>query len=228
MTGSASRPSVRPSRGHLHAARCSDGIALLDIARDAYFSLHAPRPPGGSDADARGSDRALIEGALEEAGLLVASDGGRPAPAWTTTPVWRDLPESAASRPPPGAALAFLAALARAGLLSRARSFAGLVAEADRRHPNARSCPEPDLARLIGWFDRLCLWLPVRPLCLFRSLTLLLFLRAHAVEARWVFGVALFPFQAHCWLAIGDCLVGERAHRVEEFAVIFATGTADA
>ena len=45
--------------------------------------------------------------------------------------------------------------------------------------------------------------------CYLRSLMLLHYLAAHGVVGRWVFGVRLAPFGAHCWVSHGDILLNE-------------------
>jgi hypothetical protein len=210
--------------GRFHATRCSDGIIILDIEGDAYWSLYTPRSLESSAENGTGLDRLLVERALHDAGLASATDGFPHIPAAMATPRWRDLPNPAASRPPVRVVLAFVLAVLRAGLLARTCSFAGLIRAVQRSRAIPPAGPEHQLATLVGWFDRLSLWLPVRPLCLVRSLMLLLFLQGRGIGAQWIFGATLFPFQAHCWLAVGDLLVGERTDRVEAFSIVFATG----
>lgn len=35
-----------------------------------------------------------------------------------------------------------------------------------------------------------------------------------------MFGVALFPFEAHCWVVSGEFLMGERAERIARLSPI--------
>ncbi len=65
--------------------------------------------------------------------------------------------------------------------------------------------------------------LPVRPGCLFRTFFLLHFLMRFGHEADWVFGVKLFPFEAHCWLAQGPAPVGDRAAIVSRYMPILVS-----
>lgn len=82
------------------------------------------------------------------------------------------------------------------------------------RHPYVRT---PDLA---ARFERMSLYLPNRLPCLFKACALLHFLACHGHRADWVIGVQLFPFRAHCWLAQGELLIGERSHLVEQYVPI--------
>ena len=65
-------------------------------------------------------------------------------------------------------------------------------------------------------------------MCMFRSFHLLHYLRAKQLDAAWVFGVELYPFRAHCWLACGDRVVGDAAHRLEPYQPILIIGRATA
>jgi hypothetical protein len=216
MTDQPASAFALPLRTGVHAAYCPDGIVFLDIPGDTYFSLYAPRGQGVPNI-------APLLDAMSESGLLAE-------PGTTTHPSsphpeygWRELPEHSAERPPMYIATAFALAFTHALMRWNMRSFAGLLAWASRP-PAVRKVPaRHDFAQLISWFEWLLLWLPARPLCLFRSLLLLHFLRRHGLNARWVFGVSLFPFHAHCWLAVGDLLLGERADRADEFTPIFST-----
>lgn len=74
---------------------------------------------------------------------------------------------------------------------------------------------------LAARFERMNLYLPYRAPCLLRAYALLHYLSYHGRSADWVIGVQLFPFRAHCWLAIDDMLIGERVHLIEDYVPIF-------
>lgn len=80
---------------------------------------------------------------------------------------------------------------------------------------------EADPCELAARFERMSLYLPVRPPCLLKAYMMLHFLSYYGQRADWVIGVQLFPFRAHCWLAIEDMLVGERAHLIEDYFPIY-------
>jgi hypothetical protein len=50
--------------------------------------------------------------------------------------------------------------------------------------------------------------------CLRNSLTLLEFLAAYRLHPSWVFGVALAPFAAHCWLQAGPVVLNDSVGHV--------------
>jgi hypothetical protein len=79
---------------------------------------------------------------------------------------------------------------------------------------------EPDVHVVARRFERLSLYLPVRPACLLASYALRRYLRLYGRDADWIIGVQLFPFRAHCWLAIDQILLAERAHLIEDYKPI--------
>lgn len=206
----------------VHAVRVSDGLVFLDIERDGYFCLYAP-------ADAVRDDSASLEtirAQLFAHGLIANRSARRidtePQPH---TRLWRE--SDALERPSLEirALWYFLAALLRAAWRFRRASLAQLIAHTQGHAP---ASPRSSAAVVTARFERLCLWLPFRFACLFRSFFLLHFLHSYGLRADWVFGVSLFPFHAHCWLAEGDLLLGERVGKVEGFATIFQIERASA
>ncbi len=57
-------------------------------------------------------------------------------------------------------------------------------------------------------------------LCLFDSLALLKFLARYGQYPRWVFGVQLGPFGAHCWVQSGDIVLNDTVERVRSYTPI--------
>lgn len=141
----------------------------------------------------------------------------QPATIEPASAMWRDPPPPAA---PIGLgdvlyfALAYMSALAR--FPGRAVSTLGREGWPSARRRGAAVHVQV-LARR---FERMSLYLPVRPACLLASYALRRYLRFHGEDAEWVIGVQLFPFRAHCWLAIDEVLLAERAHRIEDYEPI--------
>lgn len=208
----------------VHAVRSSDGLVFLDIDRDAYFCVYDPRK--------RASDRVRLPSLdpvrrqLLEQGLVIEGHHcAIEASARPTTLIWREAPAADNSSPAIRDVARFLCALLCATWRFRRSSFAQMIAHAQRC---GAGVPESPSAVATACFERLCLWLPFRIQCLFRSFFLLHFLRRYGLYADWVFGVSLFPFHAHCWLADGDLLLGERIGKVEGFSTIFQVERASA
>lgn len=208
----------------VHAVRSSDGLVFLDIDRDAYFCLFDPVlavPDDGGDTSRDTFRSQLLEQGLVIEGRHRAIDSfARP-----TTLMWREDLALDIGAPGIRDVVRFLRALAAATWRFRRSSLAQMLAHAQRRDAVA-SGSSPTVAT--ACFERLCLWLPFRIQCLFRSFFLLHFLRYYGLRADWIFGVSLFPFHAHCWLADGDLLLAERVGKVEGFSTIFQVERASA
>ena len=61
-----------------------------------------------------------------------------------------------------------------------------------------------------------------RNACLFDSRTMLELLYYHRIFPTWIFGVHTQPFQAHCWLQLGDLVVNDTVETVSRFTPILA------
>ena len=58
-------------------------------------------------------------------------------------------------------------------------------------------------------FVRARRYVPIEPICLLDSLSLLRFLSRRGLSANIVFGVTAEPFAAHCWVQAGDIVLNE-------------------
>lgn len=68
---------------------------------------------------------------------------------------------------------------------------------------------EDDLLRANEQFARARRYVPIEPICLLDSLSLLRFLSRRGLPANIVFGVTSEPFAAHCWVQAGDIVLNE-------------------
>lgn len=207
----------------VHVTRIHSDLVFLDIASDGYFCLIAP------DRSLDGSESGLMLGSeqvdeLRSAGFI-ANEG--PGAFWwsrSDRPAWRDLPPVGRGTITLRDRARFLGALLHSGRHYMGRSLGHLLAVA-RHNPGAGAntadaAAIQRYAREVDIFDRLSIWLPFRGQCLFRSFLFLHFLRSIGLRADWVFGVHLFPFRAHCWLAVGDHVIGDATHRVQAYQPI--------
>jgi hypothetical protein len=142
--------------------------------------------------------------------------------SWPATPR-ADLPTD------PGGALDLrdlVDGLAAFGALLRhyhGRAFPYLVAYAQRPPAAIASGGlTPALVAQVQAFRRLLPWAPFQGVCLYRSFFLLAFLRRRGLDARWVFGVRTWPFEAHCWLQAGEVVLDDTLDHVRPFTPIFA------
>ena len=200
-----------------------DDLVLLDIRRNAYFCLPGAAPlvrvaPSG----VRVEDRDLAA-ELSAAGLLSEEAGARPM-ILVPRPT-RDLGLTVAERLRARDVALILAAWATMFVDYHPRAFGQVVriAQAGR---SERLAAEPtcaqgsDLAALVAAFERLLPWLPFQGVCFYRAFLLLRVLRWRGFDARWVFGVRIWPFMAHCWLQVGDAVLDDTADRLEAFKPI--------
>jgi hypothetical protein len=204
------RRSVRHD-DRFHGASLPDGIVILDIVQDSYAGFYLRDPKTGSALSPTVVD-ALTERGLT--GLLTPDAVGLlPDP-----PASLDCEPDASVRIRTRDVAVFLVALLRVSLRFHTSSFRTLVSRA--RHQPAPGGRLADYRSTIARFERMALFLPFRMQCLFRSHFLLDILQAYGLAADWVFGVSLFPFRAHCWIAVGDRLLGDRTDKVADFVPI--------
>ena len=123
----------------------------------------------------------------------------------TPPPRWRDA----------GSAIASLADLLAT---YRGRSLVSILERVSgaREQPTATQ-PATALEEVVQRFHRWIPYAPVSGKCLLRSYMLHRFLRRAGHDARWVFGVATWPFTAHCWLQIDDVVLDDAADRIAHF-----------
>ncbi len=134
-------------------------------------------------------------------------------------PAWQDAPHANARLQLRDVGR-FLGSYATALLTFRRQPVRALLIEAHQlERSDERQAPAPHI--VAGRFERLSLYLPFRPPCLLHAYALSRYLARYGHATDWVIGVQLFPFRAHCWLAIGDMLLDERAHLIEDYAPIY-------
>lgn len=224
-----------------------DHCVFLDLRRDEYWCLSrkdavplggmvAGWPVGSSkdrkcrthnenDIDARVTE-------LLEAGLLTTDrNGGK----WAQLPsaqspkraVNRECGEEWESQAiGPGDIAHFSAATAHAALRLRwshiENTVHGVACRKRKRAGKAGNADTRKTVDLVSRFVRLRPWFPRPYLCLFDSLALIQFLARHDVYPTWVFGVRTKPFNAHCWVQLGDLLLNDSLERVRSFTPIMA------
>lgn len=197
-------------------ARVDDDVIVLNLAEDRYDGLL-----NAGDAlrmDESGSLRiadADVVAELIAGGIATETPplARNPLPVTPRRELQTDI--SASNRDVWRAAIILFTATLR----FRGRSLLSLVTFRHRlRDPEAIS--EARLGQLVGAARTARPWIPFEGECLQRSFVLRAHLAAQGVATDWVFGVATWPFAAHCWLQIGDLVVGDRLSRVSRFTPI--------
>lgn len=182
----------------LYTASSGNGIVYLDLGQDEYHCRYSGEFIGNYYTLSASSRCSHDVFPLRES-------------SWTAAP-------PLSGRPGPGDAVRFLSALIETAIVFRGASVRRLL-----RHVAARHLPIADpqtAAKIAAIYQFFLKTMPFKSECLFKSFLLMNFLRRYGVTAEWVFGVHLFPFRAHCWIAIGRCLLNERPHRIKDYRTI--------
>lgn len=204
----------------IHMAWIGEDIVVLSIPDDGYSCLvgAARHVHQVADGEICGSSGTVLDD-LEGAGLVTRTrPAGRPeAPVAatreltpTTRPGWVRVVYAAASAA--GSHTAFQS-LSFPDLIASARTF-----KSDR--PSTDALSSPQIITAVGAFATALPWLPFEGVCLHRAFLLARYLARNGIRADWVFGVRTWPFAAHCWVQIGDTVVGDRLSRVSGFTPI--------
>ncbi|OGN43910.1 MAG: hypothetical protein A2623_07920 [Caulobacterales bacterium RIFCSPHIGHO2_01_FULL_70_19] len=199
----------------VHAVAIGADLAVLDIAGDAYLCL-----PGGAAVlnGPGGIAPGPMAEALGEAGLLAAEppSGTRAPPA---PPVRSIIHEPLAGPAGPRALLAAAGVVADLRTARAGQGLAPYLALAEARSELSRDPDAVLAAARLFW--KISPWLPIEGECLPRSAMLIAFLRRRGLAADWVFGVRLWPFNAHCWVQAGDVCLNDDVERLCAYTPIY-------
>jgi hypothetical protein len=209
---------------HVYLAVLGDDVVLLDTVADAYFCV----PDGvallrpSCDRGAVAPPDAAVIASLVDAGLLDRSAAATPrvAPMRPT----RSLDDPPDDRATATELLRLCGALWDLAWRYRGRRLTGILAYVSAEADASHSSSKEEVLRLAGLFQRWVAWLPIPRKCLVRSFILLRFLQRSGQHASWVFGVATWPFAAHCWLQLDDVALDDHAERLVEYEPILAVG----
>jgi len=216
----------RPLAPDCHAVLIEDDLVVLFLDADRYACLPGVGGEIVLDPEQRtlaSRDTALLEELV--AGGVLTDGQARPAleaRAWPGAPaqsLYPDRPEALDRR----RATMAVPILALAARQYRKASLAQIVAWAiaGRRAPTDAASPMPaGLSPCVADFHAWALFAPTSGKCLLRSFLLLAQLRRAGHDALWVFGVATWPFAAHCWLQRGDVVLDDTCERVSRYRPI--------
>ena len=207
--------AVWPADG-IFFARVYEDLVVLSVDADQYACL----PDAGSwlrtgdeaklEAPSPGDAEQLIEAGL--ASRLRPLNPARPP----LIPTVRIL---ATGTPGLLALCRSLVVLATATLAFRGKTFRQLI-ESARAGPPAEVFDEARLARCLAAYEAVLPWVPGEGECLQRAFQLRRLLTRQGFACDWVFGVRTWPFGAHCWIQIGDRVVGDTLGRVQTYVPI--------
>jgi len=210
---------------HLSWCLTAGQVVFLDIRRDRYFQLAANvvdvfRQALAGETPVEGLAREALANLIAQ-GLLVAVDDCAmslmaPPPTRATASLL-EAPVRTSSQPALGTALCGIGAVFATRAKLRRLTFEQVISEvAGRRRTYGGGFEPPSerTATLALAFARCRLLVPIRPVCLLDSLALLDVLHGQGLQADLVFGVALHPFRAHCWVQSGELILNDGLDRV--------------
>jgi hypothetical protein len=196
-------------------------LVFLDIGNDRYFRLLPPMERA-LIAHLHNDPNADISGLIEQT-ILVAQEGASIDARPSIEPVAR----SAMEAPPPEqkpSAREFLdvfqmviAARLELKLSPLRKILDSVSATSHIRTAHSEAPPERLESRLedaAAAFRQARLYVPVEMSCLLDAIAMARFLRRRNLHAHIVFGVALDPFSAHCWVQAGDLVLNDTVGNV--------------
>jgi len=207
----------------LSYCRVGERLVFLDVASDRYF--HLPSPMGCSlvayldGVECPTSDISeLVERAIlvEQVGTAI---GSRPSIKGAV----RSAVE--ASLPPRNLRVSELMEVFAIVLITRMKLKISTLKSvldglaADRRIQTAEikpleELPEQHLSDAAAVFRRARLYVPIEMRCLLDSIAMARFLLRRRIHAHLVFGIALDPFSAHCWVQADDLVLNDTVGNV--------------
>ena len=207
---------------HVHATDVDGDLVFLDVAADAYYCL--PGATAQVEIASNGWSVAIedemLAAELQQANLVRPLAAGFNRPDRT-----RPNPPQASAiryehpRPRPGDIQAVITTTLDVALNYRGRPFHEIIDRTSAASRRGRP-PRRDLLEVVDGFHR---WIPFAPLsgkCLLRAFALLRLLQREGHSASWVFGVSTWPFQAHCWLQVGELVLDDTCERVAAYRPI--------
>ncbi len=210
-------------RDELSYCRVGEDLVFLDVGSDRYFRL--PRPMeqalvGYLQGDATATTE--IAGLIERR-ILVERTGTATGSQPSIVPAARSAMEAPTTprRPRASELLEVLAQVLRTQFALKhtplKRVLECLVAARHVRrapHTAAASSSECRLAEAASVYRHARLFVPLDMCCLLDSLALARFLGRRRLHAHVVFGVALDPFSAHCWVQASDLVLNDTVGNV--------------
>lgn len=201
----------------VHFAAVDEDIIILDVKADQYSCLFQ-----GAAWTTLTEDGAVIvsddqsANELRGAGLATSERPAQvrlrptePRREWTPATGGQPLRILKASLDLLAATLAF-----------RGKHFSDLIQPVGAAPWRTNSSQEHVLATVLLSYRSALPWIPFEGECLQRAFQLRRILMREGIATDWVFGVRAWPFGAHCWLQIGDEVIGDSLARVSQYSPI--------
>jgi hypothetical protein len=191
-------------------------VIFLDLLRDRYFALSPSAAEllatmVGGVANPRDIAGTPLEALFEE-----SKEAASIAPFVLQVPSTRIRASASTSSARDLAAVfhAHVDAYVRLRIQPLHRILRALKPELPRLNRSA------DVASLVAAFRKSDVVISRQDRCLWKALALILYLRRKGVAARLVFGVAVRPFHAHCWVQTDEALLIDEPDVVAGFVPI--------
>lgn len=200
-----------------------DTTLFLDVPRDRYFALSPDLSRTFADiADALRMGRMIdptLTRPLLARNVLIETGGSHRSWVPTLTPPRTEWRSPSVDQPGLGSVLRALLCITRTCIRLQLLPLRAVVG-AERAEPSRLPTSDRKLDRLMTAFSSsLKIW-PWQLECLPMSIALQTFLAACDVDADLIFAVKLNPFAAHCWVQIGDRVMGDTLEHVSPFTPI--------
>jgi len=191
----------------IHSVRCGDGIVYLDLREDSYSCEYSPLGIDDETGSVTGEFDSSVDATVAQA--PPEPPGLDPAAPLSLMDIGY-----------------FTWAVGRTALRYPGRPLAALIARAVNWSQSPEEQGIEHTFVHAAKFRRMCLFLPFRPACLLGAYLMLEYLHLRGAQADWVFGVQLFPFRAHCWLAADARPLNDRSDNIAFYApVLVAPGS---
>ncbi|GGK03174.1 lasso peptide biosynthesis B2 protein [Luteimonas terricola] len=207
-------------RDDLSCCQVADQLVFLDIGNDQYFrlpNLMERALVAHLNGDSNGDISKLIE-----RGILVAQEGVPIEAQPSIEPVAGSAMEAPHPERKPSSReiLEVLVIVMTTRLelkLSALRKILGSLTATSYIQAAQADLPELLERRIsdaAATFRQARLYVPVEMTCLLDAIAMARFLRRRKLHANIVFGVALDPFSAHCWVQAGDLVLNDTVGNV--------------
>lgn len=207
-------------REGLTFCRVDGRFVFLDLPRDRYFCLSPAADRAFLDVAAGRAPEAL-PALLRDDVLRDAPEDERPIPCAGPAEPCASLHDNNA-RVPAASVLGALCRRSACRLWLRWRPLQTVLDRVRRRKSSSgkASLPPGEISRVAAAYRRAAMLVSAPDQCLATSLAVAWQLSGRGAAPDLILGVKLRPFQAHCWVQVGDTVVNDRLDAVRLFTPI--------
>lgn len=219
---------------HVHAGIANEHLILIDLKNDQYYEfspLYAKYmasivtrrqivlPKNSSD-----SGHSIATDFINELSPLGAIESNKPKNFRKSLEVnlaSEDFTDATLITPPVISLtiiISFIQSLLRAIIISKLFGIYRLTNNVRKFQVSKNSVEHNNLEQYVYSFRKIrTFFYTAHDHCYFDCAVMTYFLKRGGFDAKWVFGVQMDPFQAHCWVQVNDKLVSDQLVRVFSF-----------